>query len=197
MRRIKKDTDSVIVAQKLSYRKGNNSHLSDLLAEEQHNICAYTEEYLGRADKAEIEHFNPNLKFSGQDGYENWFLVKAQWNNEKGRKKRWGDFQPLMHPTAQDFETRILYDNGRYILADENDVEARNLRAYLKLDDEELAKQRVNYIRRLKSDLALSGLPKQVFIDARLRMNRNDIYYIRAVEEELNINVNFDLLKTT
>ena len=199
MRRINKNPDSDIVKERLSYRKGSNSHLSDLLAKEQYNICAYTEEYLGRADKAEIEHFNPNLKFSDQDGYENWFLVKAQWNNEKGRKKRWDDFQPLMHPTAQDFETRILYNNGRYILADENDIEARNLRAYLKLDDEELAKQRVNYILRLKQDLALSGLSSQEFIDIRLSMPAycSTIYYIRAIEQELNVKVDFDLLKTT
>lgn len=199
MRRIEKNPDSLIVKEMLLYKKGNNSRLSDLLADEQRNICAYTEEYLARADKAEIEHFNPNLKFSDQDGYENWFLVKAQWNNEKGRKKRWDDFQPLMHPTAEDFESRILCNNGRYILADENDTEARNLRAYLKLDDEELAKQRVNYILRMKEDLALSGLSGQEFIDIRLSMAiyRNTIYYIRAVEEELNVKVDFDLLKTT
>ncbi|GAB3911364.1 hypothetical protein GCM10028803_52610 [Larkinella knui] len=196
MRRIDKDSESLIIKENLSYKgKGRDSRLSSLLYDEQNHLCAYTEEYIGRADRGEIEHFDPNLKFSDEDGYLNWFLVKAQWNSEKGDKRRWNKFQPLMHPTAEDFETRILYDKGRYILANENDIEARNLRDYLKLDDEELAKQRVNYILRLKSDLILSGLSNQEFIDTRLVMYRNDIYYIRAIEEELQVKVNFDLIE--
>ena len=106
---------------------------------------------------------------------------------------------PSYIPTVDDFEKRILYDRGRYILANENDKEAWNLRGYLKLDDEELAKQRINYIKRMKDDIALSGLTSQEFIDWRLSKTeyQNTIYYIRAIEEELNVNVNFDLLKTT
>ena len=197
MRRIEKKTDSPIVKENLSYKKGGNRRLSQLLYEEQNHICAYTEEYIGRADKGDIEHFDPTLKSGTQDGYKNWFLVKAQWNIEKGDKRRWDKFQPILHPTAEDFESRILYDRGHYILADDNDIEAHNLRAYLKLDDEELAQQRVFYIGRLKSDIALSGLSNQEFIDMRLvlPMYRSAIYYIRAVEEELNVKVNFDLLK--
>ena len=199
MRRIEKKVDSLILQEDLSYQKGDGKRIAELLNEEQHCICAYTEEYLGRADKADVEHFNPTLKTTNRDGYQNWYLVKAQWNIEKGRTARWNRYQPLIHPTAEDFETRILYDNGRYILADENDVEARNLRSYLKLDDEELAKQRVHYIRRMRNDIALSGLTNQEFIDWRISTPeyRSTIYYIRAIEEELNVKVNFDLLKNT
>ena len=199
MKRIEKKPDSLIVKEGLTYTKGDNSQIAKLLKAEQNNICAYTEEYLGRADKAEIEHFNPTLKYGDGDGYDNWFLVKAQWNNEKGHQARWLKYQPLIHPTAFDFETRILYDQGRYILADENDLEARHLRGYLKLDDEELAKQRVYYIQRMKNDIDSSGLTSQQFIDWRLSKPeyQSTIYYIRAIEEELKVNVNFDLLKPT
>ncbi|MBC8155087.1 MAG: hypothetical protein H7Z72_19530 [Bacteroidetes bacterium] len=199
MRRIKKNPESPIISEKIAYRKSGNSHLSEILYEEQNHLCAYTEEYIGRADRGDIEHFNPMLKGTLEDGYENWYLVKSQWNIEKGDTRRWNKFQPLIHPTAQDFEARILYNNGRYIVADENDVEAHNLRSYLKLDDEELAKQRVFYIQRMKSDIILSGLSNQEFIDLRLLMPayRSTIFYIRAIEEELNIKVDFDLLKTT
>ncbi|ADB41884.1 hypothetical protein [Spirosoma linguale] len=198
MRRIEKKIDSLIVKEGLTYKKGDNSRIADLLKGEQNNICAYTEECLGRADKAEIEHFDPTLKSTNKDGYQNWFLVKAQWNNEKGSRARWLKHQPLLHPTAADFESRILYDRGRYILADENDIEARNLRGYLKLDDEELAKQRIYYILRLKEDISMSGLSNQDFINWRLTKPeyQNTIYYIRAIEEELGVKVNFDLVKT-
>ena len=197
MRRINKKEESLIVQQGLAYKKGrDNSRIADLLEEEQNSICAYTEEYLGRADKAEIEHFNPTLKYTDDDGYKNWFLVKAQWNNEKGSEARWLRYQPLLHPTDTDFETRIKYDRGHYVLNDEIDIKARNLRAYLKLDDEELAKQRISYVNRLKWDLKLSGLSNQEFIDFRLLIDPKEIYFIRAIEEELHVTVNFDLLKT-
>ena len=198
MRRIEKKLDSLILREGLTYKKGNNSRIANLLKIEQNNICAYTEEYFGRADKAEIEHFDPTLKLTSRDGYQNWFLIKAQWNNEKGGETRWIKYQLLMHPTAHDFQDRIKYDGGHYVLMDADDVEASHTRSYLKLDDEELAKQRINYIFRLKEDISMSGLSSQEFIDYRLAMPtyRNSIYYIRAIEEELNVKVNFDLLKT-
>lgn len=198
MRRIEKKVDSLIIIEGLTYTKGDNSRIADLLKAEQNNICAYTEEYLGRADKADVEHFDPTLKPTDLDGYQNWFLVKAQWNNEKGRTARWNKYQPLMYPTDENFEARILYDNGQYVLANENDVEARNLRSYLKLDDEELAKQRIFYIQRMKEEIALSGLTSQEFVDWRLSVPKyvSTIYYIRAIEEELGVTVNFDLIQT-
>ncbi len=199
MRRIDKNPASSIPAKKIVYKeKGNNKLLASLLHNEQYHLCAYTEEYISRTDKGDIEHFNPTLKGKSGDSYENWFLVKAQWNLEKGDSRRWNKFQPVMHPTANDFESRILYDKGRYILADSNDLEARNLRDYLKLDDEYLAKKRINYIRRLKNAIALSGLTNQEYVDWQISQEeeRETIYYIRAIQEELQVRVNFDLLKT-
>jgi len=199
MRRIEKKPDSSIITEGLTYKeKQHRSRITDVLRLEQHNICAYTEEWIGRADKAEIEHFDPTLKPTENDSYQNWFLVKGQWNNEKGSIPRWKKYQPLLHPTADDFEERIVYYQGRYILADQNDTEAKNLRSYLKLDDEELDKQRINYIARMRADMALLGFPNQDFIDWRLASPTYycTIYYVRAIEEEFNVKVNFDLLPT-
>ncbi|OIN57816.1 hypothetical protein [Arsenicibacter rosenii] len=196
MRRIEKKIDSLILQEGLSYQKGDGKRIAEVLKNEQNCICAYTEEFLGRADKADVEHFDPTLKQTDSDGYQNWFLVKAQWNTEKGRTARWLKHQPLLHPTSADFEARILYEKGSYILADNSDIEARNLRRYLKLDDEGMIQQRVDYIDRIREDIALSGLSNQAFIDWRLSkpLYRSTIYYIRAIEEELNVKVNFDLL---
>ena len=198
MRRIEKKADSLILKENLSYQKRDGKRIAEILREEQNGICAYTEEYLGRADKADVEHFDPTLKPTDNDSYQNWFLVKAQWNTEKGRTARWLLHQPLLYPTAEDFELRILYDKGSYILADENDIEARNLRTYLKLDDEGMIQQRVHYIDRMQEDIVLSGLSNQEFVNWRLSTPKyqNTIFYIRAVQEELQVRVNFDLLKT-
>ena len=195
MRRVSKPDDSLILQRQLVYKvNGDNKKLANLLGDEQHNICAYTETYLGRTDKKDIEHFNPTLKGTVADNYQNWFLVKAQWNSEKATK--WLDYQPVLSPTATDLEQRLIYFDGEYIAAS-TDQEALNLIALLKLDDAELAFERNCYLENLKETLELSGRPAQQYIDYLLMTKPSLVYFIRALEEELNVKVNFDLLKTT
>ncbi|MBN8824833.1 MULTISPECIES: hypothetical protein [unclassified Spirosoma] len=195
MRRIDKPADSKVLSKKLTYKDGgDNKKLAQALCDEQFNICAYTETYLGRADKKDIEHFNPTIKGTLDDNYENWFLVKAQWNSEKGKK--WVDFQPVLYPTAHDFEQRIIYFEGNYDTANPNDLEATNLIQLLKLDDPLLADTRKRYIQRIKSTINYSGKTNQDFIDDLLVTDPDGLYFIRAIEEELNVKVNFDLLRT-
>jgi CRISPR/Cas system Type II protein with McrA/HNH and RuvC-like nuclease domain len=115
MRRIHKSDNYKIITENLNYTEGNsndNLKISKILYKEQKGFCAYTEEYIGRADAKDIEHFNPKLKNTADDSYLNWFLVKHQWNNEKSIK--WENFQPVLNPTDSTFENRILYDNGDY-----------------------------------------------------------------------------------
>lgn len=123
MRKAHKYPDSKIVTDKLRYVSGNstnNKKIADILFEEQKKFCAYTDEYISRTDAKDIEHFNPTLKDNAQDDYHNWFLVKHQWNKEKSYKCN--DFQPILHPTATDFEERIIYINGDYIAKSNSDV---------------------------------------------------------------------------
>lgn len=195
MRRVSKPDHSIILQKKTSYKVGgDNKNLANLLCDEQHNICAYTETYLGRSDKKDVEHFNPTLKGTTSDNYRNWFLVKAQWNSEKASK--WVDYQPVLLPTDTNFEQRIIYFDGEYI-ASSTDQEALNLIALLKLNDAELAFERNCYLENLKETLGLSGKPTQEYIDYLLVTKPSLVYFIRALEEELNVKVNFDLLKTT
>lgn len=196
MRRINKPDSSTILQNKLAYKVGGyNKKLANALCDEQHNICAYTETYLGRSDKKDIEHFNPTLKDTVADSYQNWFLVKAQWNGEKASK--WHEYQPILHPTSTDFDKRIIYFDGEYLADSSGDEEAINLIRLLKLDDHELAIERRCYLENLKENLDLSGKPAQKYIDDLISSKPSLVYFIRALEEELNINVNFDLLKTT
>jgi uncharacterized protein (TIGR02646 family) len=195
MRRVVKSADSEIVNRQLTYKKDNNDELRELLAIEQHYLCAYTETYLAASDDAHIEHFNPNLKPTTADGYHNWFLVKGLWNTRKSTK--WADYQPILHPTAEDFEERILYRNGNYILADSEDVKADNLIQLLDLDNAELATQRKRYIERKRKEINNLGLTAQAYFDDLIVDYPEGVYFIRALQEEFQVRVNFDLMKTT
>lgn len=193
MRRVIKSAKSKIVERQLTYKDGNNDELRALLAEEQHNICAYTETYLAASDDAHIEHFNPTLKNTAQDDYNNWFLVKSLWNSRKS--KRWSE--SVLHPTAEDFEQRILYIEGDYVAADPNDMAVNNLIRLLDLDNARLADQRKRYVKLKKQEIEDANKSSQQYIDDLLPKYPEGVYFIRAIEEELNIKVNFDLLKTT
>lgn len=189
MRRQMKDEHSVIVSNGWKYPNHTTEIQKQLLAE-QNAICAYTETYLGRTDKKEIEHFNPTLKNTEEDGYQNWFLVKAQWNNEKGSTPRWLKHQPLIHPTADDFEDRIIYLDGEYI-CDPKDEEADKLIKYLKLNDEELSADRKNYIERRREAINNRNITAQEYFDSLLEKEPNRVYFIRAIETEFGITLQF------
>lgn len=190
MRRIIKDDNSEIVTQNLKYIKGNSTNnlkISKLLFREQKGFCAYTEEYIGRADAKDIEHFNPNLKGTNADGYSNWYLVKHQWNSEKASK--WDKYQPVLYPTNPDFKTKILYDNGDYRVSDSNDTESTNLVKLIKLDDLILADERKKYIRRKKDEIEKFGQSAFDFFEILILADIKQISYLRAIQEEFKIDI--------
>ncbi len=190
MRRAVKHPTSEIITQKLNYipsNSANNKRIADILLSEQKMFCAYTDEYISRTDAKDIEHFNPTLKDTDQDSYHNWFIVKHQWNKEKSEK--WDKFQPILHPTALDFEERIIYLQGDYVVKTTNDIEAQNLSDLLKLDDIHLANNRKKYIARKKDEIALDGNGANHFFATLLNAEPCQIKYTRAIKEEFGIDV--------
>ena len=191
MRRVLKNNDSSeVIKTNLNYIKGNSNNnlkISKILYKEQKGFCVYTEEYLGRADAKDIEHFNPNLKGTTDDSYSNWHLVKHQWNNEKSSK--WENYQPILLPTAIDFEDRIVYDGGDYRVSDFNDKEAINLIKLLKLDDILLADDRKKYIQRKTNELSTYGVSAEDFFKILIDDDIKQISYLRAIKEEFKINI--------
>ena len=162
MRRILKNNDSEIIKRGLNYIEGNsynNLKISKILYKEQKGFCVYTEEYLGRADARDIEHFNPNFKGTDNDSYSNWFLVKHLCNSEKSTK--W--FEQILLPTNKNFEKRIVYDKGDYRISDANDIEAINLIKLIKLDDLMLADERKKYINRKRNEIENLEFPQKTF----------------------------------
>ena len=78
MKRIIKKENSEIIEEALKYIVGNstnNKRISNFLFKEQKGFCAYTEEYIGRSDAKDIEHFNPTLKGKDEDSYQ--YLVES------------------------------------------------------------------------------------------------------------------------
>lgn len=190
MRRVPKNNDSEIITGNLIYIEGNsnnNSKISKILYKEQKGFCVYTEEYLGRADARDIEHFNPNLKGTIDDSYLNWFLVKHQWNKEKSSK--WENHQPILHPTNIDFENRVVYDGGDYRVSDLNDHEAINLIKLLKLDDIILADERKKYIERKAKELSIYGVSAEDFFKILIEDDIKQISYLRAIRQKFNIDI--------
>ncbi|MCU0467898.1 MAG: hypothetical protein MUF58_04785 [Arcicella sp.] len=187
MRKQIKFEDSSILRNKWQY-PNHRTEIQKQLLTEQNNLCAYTETYLGRTDKKEIEHFDPSIKHTPDDGYNNWFLVKAQWNNEKGSIKRWLEHQNLIHPTDQKFEERVIYLEGEYI-CHPDDIEADNLIKFLKLNDEELTIERKNYIARRRESIEKRNTNAQMYFDELYQKEPNRVYFIRAIEEEFNIKI--------
>jgi hypothetical protein len=188
MKRVVKKSNSEVLAQGLNYTvNGNNTGLRDVLFSEQKGFCAYTETYLGRTDKKEIDHFNPNLKGKSTDKYENWFLIKAQWNSEKSSK--WEKYQPVLHPTAIDFEDRILYSEGDYLVSNLDDEEAKNLIALLKLNDADLAIERKKYISRKRSEISACGFSVKDYFELLVQEDLNSIKFLRAIQEEFSFDI--------
>ena len=189
MRRVIKYAASKIINEKLNYIQGNsvnNRKIRDILFEEQKKFCAYTDECFSRTDKGDIEHFDPTLKNTAKDNYYNWFLVKHQWNKEKSN--RWKTYQPVLHPTTQDFEERIIYDGGDYI-AKASDEEAKNVIKLLQLDDPDLADERKQYIVRKKKEMEDSGQDPFSFFSILIKKDRCRVCYLRAIKEEFGVEI--------
>jgi len=195
MRKAVKDPQSKVLTKNMKYVKGNSANnlkIAEELLIEQKGFCAYTDECITRSDARDIEHFNPTLKYTEDDGYNNWFVVKHQWNKEKSSK--WAKHQPVLHPAAVGFDERIIYLDGDYVAGSAGDIEAINLVALLKLDDPALADKRKKYLRRKHSDLKDSGYDALTFFKILLEAEPCGVSYTRALKEEFGVNV-WDMIK--
>ena len=190
MRRAFKYPNSKILTGHLNYIPGNgnnNKKIADILLTEQKQFCAYTDECITRTDARDIEHFNPTLRGTPADNYNNWFLVKHQWNSEKSN--RWNKFQPVLHPTATDFEEKIIYVSGDYIATSLLDVEANNVIKLLHLDDAALAINRKKYINRKRVEIAAFNEGDISFFATLINEDPTRISYPRAIKEEFNVDI--------
>ncbi|MDR6966275.1 hypothetical protein J2X31_000268 [Flavobacterium arsenatis] len=186
MKRIIKNPNSEIVLQNIIYKNGSNNRLRSILLREQKNFCAYTEEYIGINDAVDIEHFNPGLKYTANDSYENWFMVKHKPNNAK--RTQW--IEPILYPTDENLEERLIYSDG-FFLHKPEDTEAKNLIDLLNLNDEIFVKNRKKYIERRKEMIISRGFQgnEKAYFEELINLEIDYIKYLRAIQEEFNIDI--------
>jgi hypothetical protein len=190
MRRVIKDADSEILNKNLKYirnNRHNNRKIAVVLSREQKNLCAYTEEFMSVTDADDIDHFNPTLKDTESDDYNNWFLVKHKWNKKKSNK--WLHYQPILHPSAVDFEERLIYIDGHYLTKSETDIEAQNLIDLLQLDEPALADKRRKYIARIKKDIKIYEQDFESYFSDLINDDSSNIFYFRAIKEEFGVDI--------
>ncbi len=153
MRRIAKSANSRVIQENLNYiNKHQRQRISEILKTEQDSFCAYTEEYISTSFATDIDHFNPTLKDQPQDSYYNWFLISTKVNRKKNEKWQ----EPILHPGSEGISTRFSYERGifKYV---QDDVEAKNLDALIGLNDEDLVKDRIDYIASINSLIEQQG----------------------------------------
>ena len=151
---------------------------------EQDYFCAYCEEFFTPGYGRDVEHFNPTLKKTNQDNYNNWFSGSTRFNRKKGSTARWNKYQPLIAPTDKDLETRLIYKNGHYIASNSGDKEAENLRDFVFLNDYGLPVARIAYINSLKYLLLNAFNNDPASLLAFLSANKKEIRYRTAIKAE-------------
>lgn len=183
MKRIKKCKDSEILQNNWKYKKNDSVHnrkIMKVLETEQDGFCAYTEERFSSTYARDVEHFNPHLKYTDRDSYRNWFAVSHKFNKEKSNK--WAEYQPVMHPTDLNLESRLWYEEG-YYLARPSDQRAYNLSKYLDLNNEKLIEERKNYIKGLKA------IADSFNLEIFLQNNPDFVRFPTAIKTEFGIDI--------
>lgn len=144
MKRIAKSKTSPIVLNNWRYPTHRTKILEQLEIEQSH-YCAYTEYKLETGFARDVEHFNPNLKKTAKDSYENWYAVGHRWNN-KIKKLNW--FYPCYSLRSKEIGTAFAYKNGYYVY-DIKDTKADNLARMIGLNEPTLVDARVDFIESL------------------------------------------------
>lgn len=199
MKKIEKDfNNSKIITDTLQYncKKGaNNSLLGNLLLKEQKNFCAYSEEFIAIiSDSNDTEHFNPDLKCSATDSYSNWFKVKNKVNYRKRLKelefrKNNISFTDILNPCDNDFEEKLKYIVGEYRFEESSDLKVKNLINFLELNIPEKIEQRRDFIVRKRKEISAFGVSAEDFFKTLIDDDLKQISYLRAIQEEFNIDI--------
>jgi len=177
MRYLKKQTDSPLVTRQLSYdRASDRRQIRELLLEEQHRYCAYSERYIHYTDSCDIEHFDPRLKSTIDDDYWNWYAVLSWMNSHKPKK---------IDPCDPTLASRIRFHSGLFEAVNDSDVEAQNLIKYLRWNHESLVRDRVSHLANLRFIRGMFANDGE-FVEF-VRENPENLSFISAIEVEFDV----------
>lgn len=191
MRRAFKYTNSEILTNELTYPR-DKVRIREVLVQEQSHFCAYTDEKMTAGYSIDVEHFNPTIKNTTNDNYNNWFAVSTRWNKLKGTKNaipRWDEHQPLINPTDEQFESIVLYNSEDHRFYS-NTTEGKKLIDYLNLNHNDLVEERKNYIKLLNNYIAESKPEDETtFLINAFRRPTQEKNFPRVIKEVFNINI--------
>jgi hypothetical protein len=187
MKTIIKDLkNSDIVKEDLKHPK-DKTRILEILFSEQTGFCAYTEDRMSATHAKDVEHFNPTLKGTPNDGYQNWFMTNHLWNQRKGTKNaisRWNEHQPIIELTNSSISKKLGYKDGNYFIKKANDEKLENLLNYLLINELGLPKERREYIKSLRNlNFSVSALEEY------LKRNPIQIRFPTALFHEFGIDV--------
>lgn len=197
MKFLSKKADSVILAQKLVYKKGDNKPLLKLLLAEQKNFCAYTEAYIAPdddddfLDSVDVEHFNAALKHTPADNYYNYYAVISKINKKKQDKKYANSsfHKTLFFHKREELDKRVEYSSqdNLYFEKQEGDIEAREFIDFIQIDSPIVAKRRKAHLNKLETIRSAYASPQE-FVNYLLT-HRKDLDFITAIEAKFNIDL--------
>lgn len=133
--------------------------IRQILVEEQAGYCAYTEKWLSPTESVDVDHFDPRLKHTSKDGYDNWYAV-LHWQNLH-RPRSIEPFLPLADPTA-DLSERVVCRRGIFYARDPSDLEASNLIQWLGWNLPDLVRERLQHVSRIRRARSLFSSPGEL-----------------------------------
>lgn len=188
-----KNPESEILMENLTYqenRSENNRRIKEILIQEQHNFCAYTEKYFDPLDSVEVEHFDSSIKYI--DNYFNYYAVLRKPNLYKKDEayKNAPFFASRFFQDSQALNLRIRYAAGDYVFeeVDEEDEEAKDFIDFLGLNYHDLVEARKRHVNRLADIFRTSGFLEPEILEYFHR-NQSELSFITVLENELQINL--------
>lgn len=194
MRYLKKDPQSSLLQEAYRYEKvSDRPKIRYQILKEQRGFCAYSERFIKVTDETDIEHFDPRLKDTPDDGYKNWYVVLPWFNSRKPKKIE--PFLPILSPSSPDIAKRIYYqkETGVFQATDEDDLEAKNLIRFLKWDCNEFAEDCLKHVSRIREIRDLCG--DEAFFLTKLQSYKDNLSFATALEAELGIDVDALLIQ--
>ncbi|MFN5983947.1 MAG: hypothetical protein ACK479_10835 [Fluviicola sp.] len=194
MKFLSKNSESEILKKKIVYKKNaDNQHLLNLLIEEQHNFCAYTDKFFENLESIDVEHFNSSLKETEKDDYFNYYAVLHKSNLYKIKKdKKYKDvsfFETLFFQNKVDLDSRIQYvKGGFYEEVDLDDIEAKEFIDFLGLNDSRLYRDRIVHLGMLKDIISNANFSKEQMLSF-FKRNKKLLDFVTAIEVELEIDL--------
>jgi len=186
MKKVSKHDGSEIILNGWQY-PNDQANILTILKQEQQNLGAFWEKPLLESEDVHIAHFNPKLKGTEEDNYKNWYATLSKENKGMGTRNadaRWEQYKDILYPYADDLEKRITFDptDGQYITTKAKDKKAKNLILFVRLNDFDLPKERLEYLARLEDIVNQYEEPPTIVLPRYFKKFPKDCMFIRAVE---------------